>query len=441
MPSILIVEDEQMIRRALRQILENSGFRVDEALSVADAQEHYTLHTFDLVISELRLPGPPATELLPHIQAPLLLITRYAGIPDALQAIQLGATDFIPKPFNQKEILHTLRRVLDRHNRAEDLTTEIFSHSPVMGRILTDFQSLAQSTAPVLICGATGTGKELLARTLHRGGPQSDGPFIPVNCAAIPGHLIEGELFGQGPLFPDDARPPQEGLVGIANGGSLFLDEITELPIEAQQRLLAVLRSAELYRPGTPEAQKINVRLLATTQRDLRQQVSEGQFDGELYQWLQPHRLDLPPLHERGEDIIPLATKLLDKACRRLHRLPMVFTPSALEAIQDYPWPGNIRELENAVERAVILNPGDTIGAELLALHPESPKPGDPGEAPANMSLDDYFLYFVLSNQDKLSETEMARRLGISRKSLWERRQRLGIPKPRGKRRSTGLDE
>ena len=448
MPDILIVEDEGVIRRALRNLLEDNGFHVAEALSVTDAEEQYQIDAFDLVISELRLPGPPGTELIQRHQAPVLILTSYASIKSAVEAIHLGAADYIAKPFNHDELLYSVRRILDRHrlerqNAAlkSDIQRDypvagIIGRCPAMQGVFESIHRTAPTDAPVLILGEPGTGKELLARAIHEHSPRRDAPLIAVSCAAIPAQRIETELFGHEPGTAGEVADAREGLVEAANGGSLFLDEIGELPLAAQAHLLQVLETGELPRPGPSRSPRVDIRLIAATHRDLAQRVRQSHFREDLHRLLQATGIKLPALRERGEDIVELAEYMLDKACKRLNHAPMRFAAEAWEAIRRYHWPGNVRELENAVERAVILNEGRIVTAELLALNTAAERDAESGEieGPANMSLDDYFLYFVLSNQDKLSETEMARRLGISRKSLWERRQRLGIPKPRGRR-------
>jgi len=447
MPDILIVEDEQVIRRALRKLLEDNGFEVAEALSVPDAEDQYDIDGFDLVISELRLPGPPGTELIQRYQVPVLIVTSYASIKSAVEAIRLGAADYIAKPFNHDELLHSVRRILDRHRlerhnaalksdpQRDYPVTGVIGSCPAITQVVAMIHEVAPGDKPVLLRGEPGTGKELVARTIHEHSPRRDAPMITMSCAAIPEKRMETELFG---LEQADADAPggREGLLLAADGGTLFLDEIGGLPMTAQARLLEVLATGELQRPGSARAPRVDVRLIAASHRDLAQRVRQGHFREDLYLRLRGNEIRLPALRERGEDIVELAEYMLEKACQRLNHAPMRFAPDAWEAIRRYHWPGNVRELENAVERAVILNEGRIVTAELLALHTGAERGGENGEVegPANMSLDDYFLYFVLSNQDKLSETEIAKRLGISRKSLWERRQRLGIPKPRGKR-------
>ena len=262
--------------------------------------------------------------------------------------------------------------------------------------------------------------------------------MISVNCAAIPETLIESELFGHEKGAFTGAQTQRKGLVEAADGGTLFLDEIGELPMEAQARLLRLIQEKEVRRIGATQTRRVDVRLVAATHRDLKKLASEGRFREDLYYRLNVVELLLPPLRERGEDILELADKLLLRTCQRLGIDTLSFSAEAREAIRHYAWPGNVRELENAIERAAILSETPEIEPEHLAIDIARREPSptrtsgpDPSanEPAAGLSLEDYFQHFVLEYQDHMSETELAQKLGISRKSLWERRQRLGIPR------------
>lgn len=444
MNQILIIEDEAIIRSSLRRLLERNGYRVDEAGSVPQAQEQHNLNDFDLIIADLRLPGPPGTEVLGLVQnVPVLIMTSYASVRSAVEAMKLGAVDYVAKPFDHDEMLLTVERVLkqrslERQNQA--LKSDLSNHYPVSGMIgdsppmrevFERIQRVAPTDATVLILGESGTGKELVARAVHEQSPRHSAPLITVNCAAIPDNLIESELFGHEKGAFTGAVETHHGLVEAADGGSLFLDEIGELPSEAQARLLRVLQEGEIRRVGSTRSRQVNVRLIAATNRDLKQEVEKGTFRSDLYFRLHVMEIILPPLRQRGADIQVLAEHLLERACQRLNRSRLTVTKSALEALAHYHWPGNVREMENMIERAVILADDEYIGEEALGLpqHNETPPVGDTGEA--NLSLDDYFIRFVREHEQQLTETELAKQLGISRKTLWERRQKLGIPRKR----------
>jgi DNA-binding NtrC family response regulator len=303
-----------------------------------------------------------------------------------------------------------------------------------MQEVFERIRKVAPTDTTVLILGESGTGKELVARAVHEQSARRDAPIIAVNCAAIPGGLIESELFGHEKGAFTGAVGTHRGLVEAADGGTLFLDEIGELPLEAQARLLRVIQEGEIRRVGSTQSRKVNVRLIAATHRDLQQCVNAGTFRGDLYYRLHVMEIRLAPLRERGEDIRQLAEVLLEKTRQRLNRPSMSFTPEAMTQLLHHGWPGNVRELENVIERAVILADGAQITRQLLAID-NPPASGQDSLAPTTEethSLDDYFRRFVRENEGQMTETELARHLGISRKTLWERRQKLGLPRVKG---------
>jgi DNA-binding NtrC family response regulator len=292
----------------------------------------------------------------------------------------------------------------------------------------------------VLINGESGTGKELVARGIHDLSNREGQEMISVNCAAIPENLIESELFGHEKGAFTGATATRTGLVEAANGGTLFLDEIGELPLEAQARLLRVLQENEIRKVGSVQSRKVDVRLVAATHRDLKQLVEDGLFREDLFYRINVMTLLIPPLRERGSDVLQLADAILQRTCRRLKAPTMVFSVGASQSIATYTWPGNVRELENAIERAVVLAESAEIGEELLAIDMDSqpelqrmdhlaPAQSQSVEPIEELSLEDYFQRFVLEHQDTMNETQLAGKLGISRKCLWERRQRFGIPR------------
>ena len=475
MPHILIVEDETIIRSALRRLLERNQYQVSEAGSVQEAQERFSIPSFDLIVSDLRLPGAPGTELIKLGQGkPVLIMTSYASLRSAVDSMKMGAVDYIAKPFDHDEMLQAVARILrDRQNSQTVAATDrpaakpgntdkstvdnsngeigIIGSCPPMLDMYSKIRKVAPTDSNVLIQGESGTGKELVARALHNLSKRAKAPMISVNCAAIPESLIESELFGHEKGAFTGASAGRAGLVEAADGGTLFLDEIGELPLEAQARLLRVLQEGEIRRVGSVQSQKVDVRLIAATHRDLKNLAKVGQFREDLYYRLHVIALKLPPLRERGADVIEIARAFLARQSARIGRTDLKFAPDAERAISHYSWPGNVRELENAVERAVILCESPEISADLLGIDIELSDLQDDdfiGLAPQqsissgntsldpteDLSLEDYFQHFVLEHQDHMTETELARKLGVSRKCLWERRQRLGIP-----RRKTGV--
>ncbi|TKD46533.1 sigma-54-dependent transcriptional regulator [Azotobacter chroococcum] len=459
MPHILIVEDETIIRSALRRLLERNHYQVSEAGSVQEAQERYSIPGFDLVISDLRLPGAPGTELIRLAEGtPVLIMTSYASLRSAVDSMKMGAMDYIAKPFDHDEMLQTVARILSepRQTPAAAVSAEpapqspapvegeigIIGSCPAMQDLFGKIRKVAPTDSTVLIQGESGTGKELVARALHNLSKRAKAPLISVNCAAIPETLIESELFGHEKGAFTGAVAGRTGLVEAADGGTLFLDEIGELPLEAQARLLRVLQEGEIRRVGSVQSQKVDVRLIAATHRDLKALSKTGQFREDLFYRLNVISLKLPALRDREDDVLQIARAFLKRQSQRMGRGEMRFSPEAERTIGQYTWPGNVRELENAIERAVILCEGQSIPADLLGVDieleelededfAELPGPDVSGghEPTEDLSLEDYFQHFVLEHQDHMTETELARKLGISRKCLWERRQRLGIPR------------
>lgn len=473
MPHILIVEDETIIRSALRRLLERNQYQVSEAGSVQEAQERYSIPTFDLIVSDLRLPGAPGTELIKLGEGtPVLIMTSYASLRSAVDSMKMGAVDYIAKPFDHDEMLQAVARILRDHQEArrapapvatsdntrngatEKATANangeigIIGSCAAMQELYSKIRKVAPTDSNVLVQGESGTGKELVARALHNLSKRAKAPLISVNCAAIPETLIESELFGHEKGAFTGASAGRAGLVEAADGGTLFLDEIGELPLEAQARLLRVLQEGEIRRVGSVQSQKVDVRLIAATHRDLKTLAKTGQFREDLYYRLHVIALKLPALRERGNDVLEIAQAFLVRQYTRMGYEPLHFAHDAEQAIRHYPWPGNVRELENAIERAVILCEGTEICADLLGIDIELDDLDDEDfslsaaagqsssshEPTEDLSLEDYFQHFVLEHQDHMTETELARKLGISRKCLWERRQRLGIP-----RRKTGI--
>ena len=441
MSRILIVEDEELIRAELRRLLARAGHDVVEADSLPAVERDHDLSAVDLVITDLRLPGPPGTELIARARpAPVIVMTSYATVKSAVAAIQQGAADYLAKPFDPDELLVVVARVLEQARQARQLAAlradvarafpvdEMIGSSPGMREVVDRIAKVAPTDATVLVCGESGTGKELVARAIHAGGPRRDGPFVAVNCAAIPDGLIESELFGHEKGAFTGAASAAAGLIEAAAGGTLFLDEIGELPLAAQARLLRFLQESEIRRVGATRSRHVDVRVVAATHRDLARMVADHGFRDDLYYRLRVIEIALPPLRDRGADVLELARRLLGQVTRRLGRAALELTDAAEAAIVAHHWPGNVRELDNAIERAAILCDTGLITPELLALDAPPPPPA-PSPPALGDSLEAYFRQFVRDHEHALSETELARRLGISRKALWERRQRLGMPR------------
>ncbi len=450
MNQVLVVEDEAVIRSALKRLLERHKYQVSEAGSVKESLEKYDLDKFDVVISDLRLPGAPGTDIIKATKAPVLIMTSYSSIRSAIDSMKMGAVDYIAKPFEHNEIIETLSKIireratLDKKEKPDSEEPQQPIHGmigscPQMMELFRRIRKVAQTNSTVLINGESGTGKELVARAIHNLSDRKDQEMISVNCAAIPENLIESELFGHEKGAFTGATATRTGLVEAANRSTLFLDEIGELPLEAQARLLRVLQESEIRKVGSVQSKKVDVRLVVATHQDLKQLVADGYFREDLYYRINVMALLIPPLRERGNDILEVADAILQKTCLRLKTSMLNFNDSASHAIAKYAWPGNVRELENAIERAVVLAEKNKIGEELLSIDLESTKTTESpvlisNESAEELSLEDYFQRFVLEHQDVMNETQLAKKLGISRKCLWERRQRFGIPRKSNKK-------
>jgi len=394
------------------------------------------------VITDVRLSGEAGDVLLERVgQVPVIVMTAYGSVSAAVDAMKRGAADYLSKPFEPQELSAAVERVL-RHRAATATGDEssnanpydiVATESSPMQETLRWARKVAPTEATVLILGESGTGKELIARAVHNQSARS-GAFVPVNCASIPETLLESELFGHEKGAFTGALSRHEGLVHAADRGTLFLDEIGELSQAAQARLLRILQQREVRRVGARKAESVDIRLVAATHRDLPMLVERGEFRADLYFRLKVVEIELPPLRERGDDIPALAEVFIARATTKLGRQPLELDRGAVAAIRAYKWPGNVRELQHAVERAVILHESGPITADLLGLPSSRPSDRIAGDVSGDVNGDDaslegYLRRFVLSHQDELSETELAKRLGISRKTLWERRQRMGIPR------------
>ena len=447
MNQVLVVEDEVVIRTALKRLLERHEYKVSEAGTVKESIDNFDMDDFDVIISDLRLPGAPGTDLIKATTTPVLIMTSYSSIRSAIDAMKLGAVDYIAKPFEHKELIESVAKVIREHAKAplqsDDVTNDfeppvhgMIGSCPQMMELFRRIRKVALTNSTVLINGESGTGKELVARAIHNLSSRHAQEMISVNCAAIPENLIESELFGHEKGAFTGATATRTGLVEAANRSTLFLDEIGELPLEAQARLLRVLQENEIRKVGSVQSKKVDVRLVVATHRDLKQLVIDGHFREDLYYRINVMTLLIPPLRDRGDDILELGENILQRTCKRLKTKMLNLSAGASSAIVNYSWPGNVRELENAIERAVVLAEELEISEDLLAIDvaekqlsaQESASQNNP-EPIEELSLEDYFQRFVLEHQEAMNETQLAKKLGISRKCLWERRQRFGIPR------------
>jgi two-component system response regulator HydG len=375
--SLLIVDDELPVRAACREVAEDLGFKVFLAENVSAARRQLELHTIDLVLLDIKLPGPDGLELLFKIkeQQPgteVIMITGYATVDSVLTAMKSGAYDYLRKPFTMEELRALLERVsehlrLSMENRItrEQLSANpgyagMIGHSAEMEKLYRIIAKVASSRHPVLIQGESGTGKEMVARAIHFSGSSHDKPFIPIDCSSLGPSLIESELFGYVKGAFTGAVRPKEGLLCLARGGTIFLDEVGQMPVDLQARLLRALQEKEIRPLGSTKPIPIDVRVIAATTRDLELAIHQGSFRRDLYFRLNVVSLRLPPLRERKEDIRLLMDHFLDRISRSMGRRYSV-SLDAMRQLLAYDWPGNVRELENYLERAVALSAGPVL--------------------------------------------------------------------------------
>ena len=419
--NILIVEDEDIIRSSLRKLLERHHYTISEAVSVKAARESFNLNSFDLIISDLRLPGGPGTDLInPASCVPVIIMTSYASLRSAVETMRQGAVDYISKPFDYDEILNSVKRVTNESSQEIDLAIEdnklLIGSSTHILTILRTIHRAAPSSAAVLIQGEGGTGKRVIAQAIHNASANAERAFLTINCASTKaGQLTE---------YLDELK--------MEDVGTLFLANVCELDANLQQLALSAIHHKNHYR------------LIASSSSDLQALSQTGLFRKDLFYRLNVVNIQVPTLRERAMDIANLSDYFLEQYGKQLG-YQVTLSAQAIEAMSAYHWPGNVRELQNMLYRGSLLSePGEPISHKVLGLErpPDEPEDITPGggsqmdtviNAPVGCSLSDYFTSFVLENQVNMSETALAKQLGISRKSLWERRNKLGISRKNAK--------
>src|SRR3954470_3373452 len=369
--SLLVVDDEEPIRQVLTEVLSGHGYVVRTASDGEEALKELAVHDYDAVVTDVRMPRMDGLSLVRAIQqtapdAPVIVMSAYGSHDLALKAMKAGAYDYLGKPFRPDEVLLVLRKAEERERlRRENLrlkqemsrrAPQLVAEGAAMKEVMRVVHKVAPATTTVLIEGESGTGKELVARALHELSPRADRPFVAVNCGAIPEQLIESALFGHAKGAFTDAKTARRGYCEEADTGTIFFDEIAELPLHTQVALLRLLQQGELQRVGESRATRVDVRVLAATNRDLAACVREGKFREDLYYRLNVVGIRLPPLRERQEEIKALAERLLVRHAERMAIPPRKLSARALELLQRYRWPGNVREMENALERALVLS-------------------------------------------------------------------------------------
>jgi two-component system, NtrC family, response regulator HydG len=447
--AILVVDDDLAHRTMLRTLLGGWGYDMSQADDGSTAIQMVHEKAFDLILMDIRMIKVSGIEALREIKAfnpaiPVVIMTAYAAVDTALDALKSGAYDYLTKPLDFDELRLTIERAMDHTQLREENrmlkeslwehfdTGNIIGRSPVMLRLLETVSQVAPSEATVLITGESGTGKEMIAGAIHFNSRRKDGPFIKVNCAALTESLLESELFGHEKGAFTGAYRRKEGRFVQAHGGSLFLDEISEMSTAMQVKLLRVLQEREITRVGGEETVRVDVRLIAATNKDLMQQMEKAQFREDLYYRLNVVTLRLPPLRERKEDIPLLGQHFLKLFSEKNRKTIRGFTPHAMDWLIRYDWPGNVRELMNAVERGVVLSRGEYLGEEDLPLIPaglqgETPV-RSPDPAAVDMPLEEVEKAAVIKALEAThgNKSEAARRLGITRKTLLKKLRAYG---------------
>jgi len=432
---VLVIDDEADIRELIDLTLSRMGLAADCVGSVAEARACLAGEEFELCLTDMRLPDGDGLDIVRyvaehHARTPVAVITAYGSAENAVAALKAGAFDYLAKPVGLEQLRALVKSALrlPEGERQHDPRLDLTGDSPAMQQVRGLIEKLARSQAPIYISGESGSGKELAARLIHTRSARNGGPFVPVNCGAIPENLMESEFFGYRKGAFTGADSEREGFFQAANGGTLFLDEVADLPLAMQVKLLRAIQEKRVRKVGSTTEEAVDVRIICATHRNLRECVDKGAFRQDLYYRLNVIELRMPPLRERLEDLPPLVDNVLRRLCGE-HYPPL--SAAALKALGQYHFPGNVRELENILERATALCSGDTIEADDLQLSPEDMA----GEAVGRGSetLDDYLnrlerqaILEALHKTDG-NRTAAARLLGVTFRSMRYRLERLGI--------------
>ncbi|HET8710432.1 MAG TPA: sigma-54 dependent transcriptional regulator, partial [Spongiibacteraceae bacterium] len=446
---ILIVDDEPDIRELLEITIGRMGLKTATADSVASAIARLNDREFALCLTDMKLPDGNGMEIIQHIQQnmpqiPVAMITAFGSVETAIGALKAGAFDFITKPID----LDRLRALIQTSLRLEDggepvgygNTAQLLGNTPIIKELRKQIQKMARSQAPIYISGESGSGKEVVARLIHANGPRASGPFIPVNCGAIPTELMESEFFGHVKGSFTGAHEDKKGLFEAANGGTLFLDEVADLPLAMQVKLLRAIQEKSVRKVGSNQEIGVDVRLLSATHKNLKAEMEEDRFRGDLYYRINVIEVHVPSLRERKEDIPLLADKILRQLADEWQLAKPSLSDDAIAALQSYNFPGNVRELENILERAYTLCEGKTITGDDLQLSPSKTTTVDIDSADSTAaefsetdSLEKYLEKVEKSilqralDQDRWNRTAAAKALGMTFRQLRYRLQKLGL--------------
>ncbi|MCG8464601.1 MAG: sigma-54 dependent transcriptional regulator [Xanthomonadales bacterium] len=444
--SALVVDDEPDIRELLTITLSRMDLQVKTAANLAEARQALSSNHFDFCLTDMRLPDGNGISLVREINqryahTPVAVLTAYGKVEDAVQALKSGAFDFVSKPVNL-EVLRSLVQTALRikpnttyaqsQGEADGDTSRLIGRSAVVQKVRETIRRLARNQAPVLISGDSGSGKELAARLIHDMGPRGEGPFIPVNCGAIPAELMESEFFGHKRGSFTGADSDKEGLFQSSNGGTLFLDEVADLPLHMQVKLLRAIQERTVRPIGARQEIPVDVRIVSATHKSLKPLVESGQFRSDLFFRLNVIELQMPPLRERPDDIPLLAKHFLQQIADQWGDKPRTLSDDALKVLKTHPFPGNVRELYNILQRAIALSDGSVVQAADLQLGDSTLETAAPSMEP-EQNLDDYMenvekqLLEQALIEAKYNKTAAARRLGITFRSLRYKLQKYGI--------------
>jgi two-component system response regulator PilR (NtrC family)/two-component system response regulator HydG len=450
---LLVVEDDAAMRELVAETLVEEGYRVDVAAGGRAGVERVRQGGVELVITDVKMPDMDGLDMLSEIRAPVdaaygqhpphvIVVTAFGSIETAKRALKLGAHDYITKPFEMEDLVAAVEKALDERTLRREVARlrkevarpyrfeNIIGKSAPMQDVFALVKRLSTSSVNVLITGESGTGKELVARALHFNSPRAKKPFVAVNCAAIPDTLLESELFGYKRGAFTDARADRAGMFVEGDGGTIFLDEIGDLTPALQAKLLRVLQEREIRPLGAARPEKVDVRVLSATNRDLAQRMSEGAFREDLFYRLNVIEVVLPPLRDRAEDVLPLADHFLGEAAQRTGKRIRSFTQPALKVLLAYPWPGNVRELENVIERAVALAEGELIGPDDLPSQVRERRSTDvlAGALARGLTLAELEREYInrVLQAEGGNKTRAAQRLGLDRKTLYRKLEEYG---------------
>ncbi len=441
---LLIVDDDPAIRDACFQVLTRAGYEIDLAATPKEALELIGRFEYDAVLLDLKMPGMHGLELLKQIkdanpQVEVVIVTAYGTVQNAVEAMKLGAGDFLQKPFGPEELRLTVRKALERRRltlenlylrralEEKEGRVTIVGQSPAIQQVLELAQMVAPTDSTVLITGESGTGKGLLARKIHEMSPRQKGPFVTVDCGTLVPTLFESEIFGHVKGAFTGATTHKVGKFELANGGTIFFDEISNISTDIQAKLLKAVEDKEISPVGSHRLIRVNVRIIAATNKDLETEVKKGTFRGDLFYRLNVVSIHLPPLRERREDIPLLARYFLNRFARKHHKPVEDFAPEVLEALGSYPWPGNVRELENTIERLVIFAKDRLITRENL--HLAGFKETDEEILAEDLPLEEVEKRYILRvlKRCRGNKSQAAKILRIDRKTLREKLRRWGV--------------